>query len=600
MGWVRNSRECINVLLFNVRGVLFKYLNLTTLLFGLAGVGIIIYFFGFSPNSETTFLLTHYLQRVLDFFLLKFFIRLFFDFNPRNFLKENLWETILMIFLLSETLLYFAFGQTYWFTLLQKLGFSENGYFLFVQCLFWIVVLREAGRASVNIKDYYVSPAAILALSFLFLIVTGTVLLKMPEMTTQSLSWTDALFTSTSACCVTGLIVKDTATFFTFKGQLTIMLLFQFGGLNMLTIATFIGSFYRRSGTLQSLNLMREFLDIEQTGNLKSILRKVIYYSLAFEMIGALMLFFLWGDKYQFTGTIDRIFFSVFHSISAFNNAGFSLFSQGLFNNAIKHQYLAQIVIMVLIVAGGLGFIVLQDIFSKDSRKRKKRSHWLRLQVNTRLVLTVTGILLLSGSGLFFVLEYDNVLKDYSLTGKVVASLFQSVTTRTAGFNTVNISMLSHPTLLIFMFLMFIGASPGSTGGGIKTTTFAVALKAAWANIRGKEHVEIFRRNIWWPLVNKTYAIITLALLFMFVFTVLLLATNPQFSLTQLLFEQISAMGTVGLSLGITGSLNIWGKLILVVSMFVGRIGFLTMGIIFSRRTVSKNYRYPNARLMIG
>lgn len=600
MGWFRNIRERINVVLFDIRGIFFKVVNVLSVIFGLAGLGIIVYFFGFSPDAATTLSLTFFLQRILDFFLLKFFFRVFFDFNPRRFIKENAWETLLMLFILSETILYFVFSETYWLTFLEILGFSENGYFLFVQLLFWIVVLRETGRATINMGDYHISPAGMLALSFLILIVIGTVLLKMPEMTVESVSWTDALFTSTSACCVTGLIVQDTATFFTFKGQLIIMLLFQLGGLNMLTIATFIGSFYRRSGSLHSISLMRDFMDTDQTGNMKTILRKVIYYSFVFELTGAVLLFFLWGNEYSFNGTTDRIFFSVFHSVSAFNNAGFSLFSDGLFETSIRHQYLAQIVVMILIVAGGLGFIVLQDIFSVESRKRKKHCHWQRLMVNTRLVLTVTGIMLLSGAVLFFVLEYDNVLKDYSLGGKLVASFFQSATTRTAGFNTVNTAALTLPTLLVFMLFMFIGASPGSTGGGIKTTTFAIALKAAWTNLRGKEHVEMFKRNIRWASVNKTYAIISLSLTFLFVFTILLLITNPGFTFHEILFEQISAMGTVGLSLGITGELSAAGKFILVVSMFIGRIGSLTMGIILSRRVTSKNYRYPNARLMIG
>jgi hypothetical protein len=212
MGWLRNTRERINVVLFNIRGIFFKVVNVLSVFVGLSGLGIIVYFFGFSPDAVTTLSLTFFLQRILDFFLLKFFFRVFFDFNPRRFIKENVWETLLMLFILSETILYFVFSETYWLTFLEILGFTENGYFLFVQLFFWIVVLREAGRATINMGDYHISPAGMLALSFLILIVIGTVLLKMPEMTVEPLSWTDALFTSTSACCVTGLIVQDTAS----------------------------------------------------------------------------------------------------------------------------------------------------------------------------------------------------------------------------------------------------------------------------------------------------------------------------------------------------------------------------------------------------
>ncbi|MGM0376944.1 MAG: TrkH family potassium uptake protein [Bacteroidota bacterium] len=599
MGQVRNLRERINVYLFNIRERFFRVINILALIASLSGVGIIIYFFGFSPDANTTLQLTSLLQRVLDFFLIKFLLQLFFDFNPLRFLKKNIWESIIMFAILTESIIYFAFGEAYWLQLAQIAGLSVNGYFLVVQILFWVIIIRESGRTSLPLKDFRISPAALLALSFLMLILIGTALLKMPEMTKSPISWADALFTATSASCVTGLIVQDTATFFTFKGQLTIMLLFQLGGLNMLTIATFIGSFYRKSGSLQTIHLMRDFLDTRETGTLTHTLRKVIYYSFFIEMAGAVLLYFTWGNQAMFHNTGERIFQSVFHAVSAFNNAGFSIFSNGLFEESVRFSYGAHIVIMVLIIAGGLGFVVLQDLFNK-SEQRTKRRYWGRLSVNTRLVISVTGLLFLFGAVLFFIFENNNTLASHSTAGKVITALFQSATTRTAGFNTVDTSMLSIPTLLLFMFLMFIGANPGSTGGGIKTTTFGVALKATWANLRGKEHVEVFKRNIQWASVNKTYAIIILAVTFIFVFSTLLSVTNPGFSFREILFEQISAMGTVGLSLGITGELTTAGKMIIVVSMFVGRIGSLTMAILFSRKTISKNYRYANANLMIG
>lgn len=599
MGQIRNLRERINVVLFNIRGNFFRVINLLSLIALLSGLTIIIYFFGFSPDANTTFLLTSLLQRVLDFFLIKFALRVFFDFNPLRFLKQNPWESIIMLLILSESIIYFVFGETYWLQIAQGVGLSVNGYFLLVQVLFWIILIREAARAKLPFKNFQISPAALLALSFLLLILIGTALLKMPEMTKSPISWADALFTATSASCVTGLIVQDTATFFTFKGQLTIMLLFQLGGLNMLTIATFIGSFYRKSGSLQTFHLMRDFLDTRETGTLIHTFRKVIYYSFFLELTGAILLFFLWGNQGAFHTPGERIFQSVFHSVSAFNNAGFSLFSNGLFDDSVRFSYGAHVTIMILIIAGGLGFMVLQDLSGKREQGTKKR-YWKNLTVNTRLVISTTGLLFLFGAVLFFIFEYNSTLNSHSTSGKVITALFQSATTRTAGFNTVDTSMLSSPTLLLFMFLMFIGANPGSTGGGIKTTTFAVALKATWANLRGKEHVEAFKRNIQWASVNKTYAIIILALSFIFVFSVLLSVTNPGFSFREVLFEQISAMGTVGLSMGITGELSTAGKMIIVVSMFVGRIGSLTMAILFSRKTISKNYRYPNADLMIG
>ncbi len=598
---LKDIRERINLRIFDIREPAIKTLGVLTFLVILFGLGVIIYFFGFSPNSETSFLLVTILQRVLDFFVIKFLITLFFEFNPVQYLKKNFWESIIMLLILSETVIYFGFGQSYWQHLTQILGLSVDGYFFVVQIFFWMIVLYETGRTGLDVGNLRINPASMLALSFLLLILLGTALLKMPEMTNgKGISWADALFTSTSACCVTGLIVQDTAVFFSFKGQFILMVLFQLGGLNMLMIATFIGTFYRRSGSLHTMHFLRDFLDTDKTSNLHGILRRVVYYSFVIELCGALFLYFLWGTDYSFKSNLDRAFFSVFHSVSAFNNAGFSLFTNNLFESTVRFQYGAQLIIMVLIVAGGLGFIVLQDLFSVSRWRSKRRYKREQLMVNTRLVLSVTSFLLLFGAGMFFICEYDHTLKGLSLPGKVVTSLFQSATTRTAGFNTVDLNLLTKPMLLLFAVFMFVGASPGSTGGGIKTTTLAVVLKATVANIRGREHVEFYKRNISWRLVNKSYAIIILALIFLFVFSMLLAFTNPQFSFKEIIFEEISAMGTVGLSLGITSQMTVAGKLILIVSMFVGRIGTLTMGIIFSRKVQSKNYRYPNARLMVS
>ncbi len=601
MNWIQKFRESMNLKLFDVRAPALRLLNIVTLMVMVFGAGVVVWFFGFSHPAGRTYLLITLMQWVLGFFVFRFLFTLFFNFNPGGYLQKNRGELFFVLLVLGEVIIYFGFGIGFWQHLAQNGTISAYAHFFVLQLIFWVLVLNIAGKVSPDVGNLRIKPAALLALSFMLLILVGTLLIKLPEMTVvRHISWADALFTSTSACCVTGLSVQDTGTFFTFKGQMVIMLLFQLGGLNMLSIATFLGTFYHRSGSLHSMNLVRDIMDTNQTGNLRIILRRVIYYSIMIEMAGAVLLFFLWGSGYGFKSMGERIFSSVFHSVSAFNNAGFSLFSNNLFHSSIRFQYGAQAVLMVLIVTGGIGFIVLQDLFSVASRRERKRYKWRKLMVNTRLVLMVTLILLTSGAVLFFAFEYNHALSGHTFWGKIMASLFQSVTTRTAGFNTVNMTTLTRPTLLVFMVLMFIGASPGSTGGGIKTTTFAVAFKAAMANIRGRQHVEFFKRTIQWDLINKTYAVIAMALLFLFLFTLLLSLTNPKFTLQQIVFEQISAMGTVGLSLGITGGLSTAGKLILVLSMFVGRIGSLTMAIILSRKVAAKNYRYPGTRLMIG
>jgi Trk-type K+ transport system membrane component len=312
------------------------------------------------------------------------------------------------------------------------------------------------------------------------------------------------------------------------------------------------------------------------------------------------VIFWSWNHDTVFDGWSNRLFYSVFHAISAFNNAGFSLYTDGLHQSAVRFQYLIHLEIAFLIVVGGMGFLVLQDIFAVESRRDRKRHPWKKLQVNTRLVMLMTVLLIGTGTLLFYVFEYNHSLSEHSGPGKLVSAFFQSVTTRTAGFNTVNITNLGRPALLLVLVLMFIGASPGSTGGGVKTTTIAVAVKAALANIRGREHVEFFKRNISWTYVNKTIAVLIFALAFIVLFTFFLVLAEPDLPLSHLFFELISAFGTVGLSMGITSDLSVVGKLILIISMFVGRIGFLTLGLALTRKVLYTKYKYPTGRLMIG
>jgi potassium uptake TrkH family protein len=508
-------------------------------------------------------------------------------------------ESIIVLYLLAEVL-----SLLFWNSRLLEGGlfsFSALYYLYWVQGLFVAIVVSTVAHSSFVLRKVKLNPAGLLATSFALLIALGTVLLKLPEMTHNgSISWVNALFTATSASCVTGLTVLDTGTFFSLKGQLVIMVLFTAGGLNMLTIASFIGSLYHRTGSLHATGLIKGFLDTDHTGNLRVILKNVIIYALVIQLAGILLVYISWGSAMEFSGIKERLYFSVFHTLSAFNNAGFSLFSDSLYHLPVRHQYFLHLVIAALIVVGGLGFLVLQDVFARENRLQRKRYPWKTLHVNTRLVLHVTVWLILVGSVFFFILEYNHVLKDYSLTGKIVASFFQSVTTRTAGFNTVDTALLSNPSILLFLLFMFIGASPGSTGGGIKTTTFAVALQAASSNLRGKEHVEFFKRNIPWAYVNKTYAVLFSAFLLLVVFSLALAISEPHYSLKSIVFEVVSAFGTVGLSLGITPDLSPLGKMIVVMAMFVGRIGSLTLGIALTRRVLYTRYRYPDGRLMIG
>ncbi len=584
---------------YDIRKRVFAFLDGLTWIVFLTGLGLMIYTHGFAQGERSVEDLLKAFWWLMYFLIFRYLISLLFSRSPGSFVKQRRVELLIVLYLLTEVVsLWSGKGR------LLTGGFflvSSLQYLYWLQVLFVAIVVSFIAHSSFVLRKVKLNPAGLLSTSFALLIALGTVLLKLPEMTySGDISWVNALFTATSASCVTGLTVVDTGTYFSMKGQMVIMMLFAVGGLNMLTIASFIGSLYHRTGSLHATGLIKGFLDTDHTGNLQAILKNVIVYALLIQLAGILLVYWSWGSAMEFSGIKERLYYSVFHALSAFNNAGFSLFSESLYHLPVRHQYFLHLVIAALIIVGGLGFLVLQDVFAPENRWQRKRYPWKTLHVNTRLVLHVTVWLILVGSAFFFVVEYNHVLKDYSLTGKIVTSVFQSVTTRTAGFNTVDTAMLSGPSILLFLLFMFIGASPGSTGGGIKTTTFAVALKAAWSNLRGKEHVEFFQRNIPWAYVNKTYAVLFSAFLLLVFFSLALAISEPQFSLKMVLFEVVSAFGTVGLSLGITPDLSPLGKMVVVLAMFVGRIGSLTLGIALTRRILYASYRYPDGRLMIG
>lgn len=601
MSNIRAFREKLNVEIYKIKSPLLQFLGVLALASAASGGVIIIYYIGFSNTSDQVGYLSHLLNIILLFYLVRYVMLFLLDFNPLTFLRQNWAEALFLLIVLLEWIASQFFDVTLLEWILQSTtGYTPRVLFIIQSALFGVLTMMAFLKSGFNLAKLHLNPAALLSLSFLLLITFGTIILSLPEMTNhQNISVLDALFTSTSASCVTGLIVQDTADFFTMRGQLAIMILIQLGGLNMVIVATFISSLYRGRGSLMSARILSSMLDTDYTQNLKIIIRKVVLYTVIIELAGIIAIFFSWG-QYPFSSIAEKVYFSIFHAISAFNNAGFSLFSNGLNETALQHQYALHLVIAFLIILGGLGFLVLQDIFSFESIRKKKPYRWRKLQLHSRLVLRITGVLLLIATVGFYFLENSNSLVGRSMAGKIITSFFQAVTLRTAGFNTIDISSIATPTLLFFLFFMFIGASPGSTGGGIKTSTFSIAIQAAIANIRGKENVEIYRRTIPWEAVNKTYAIIIISMAILFVFTVALSITEQQFALKAIIFEAFSAFGTVGLSMGITAELSDIGKIIIILLMYIGRLGSLTLGIALSRKVKYKNYKYPEAHFIVG
>ncbi|MFW6287197.1 MAG: TrkH family potassium uptake protein [bacterium] len=465
------------------------------------------------------------------------------------------------------------------------------------------------------IKGIDFTPAQYLVLGYLAIIITGTILLTLPISTTDSggLDVISALFTATSATCVTGLIVVNTSTAFTTFGQMVIMILIQVGGLGIMTMSTLIAFIVGKKISLKERLILQEDLNQFKISGVVRLVRYVLLVTFIIEGIGALILFLRLIKDYTFA---KSIYYAIFHSISAFNNAGFDLFGNSL--ESFTGDITINFVVMGLIILGGIGFAVIIELYNSISQnkltinkesfsetmKNFKNTVLMDLRktsLQTKIVLIITVILLIFGFLSFLALEYTNeaTMGNLPFGQKILSSLFLSVTPRTAGFNTVPTGSLRSSTLFLVIVLMFIGASPGSTGGGIKTTTFGVLLITVWNLIRGKNDIEIFKRQIEKDIIFKAIAITMLALILVVTVTMILTVTENM-DFLPVFFETVSAFGTVGLSTGVTPGLSTFGRILITITMFVGRVGPLTLAFAFAERKRTGVYHYPKEKIMVG
>jgi trk system potassium uptake protein TrkH len=506
---------------------------------------------------------------------------------------------------------------------------------LVIICFDWIVwkepfltsIVRREGLFTANVallaffelavfvRRLYVkslSPAMVFAGSFFLLILVGAFLLKLPNATVSGISFTDAVFTATSAVCVTGLAVLDTGREFTRMGQVFILALIQLGGLGVLTLTTFFAYFFTGGVSFQEHLHVKDFLNSDRLGGLLELAMKIVSFTLGIELIGALLIFFSLPEDHGLP-LESRAFFALFHAVSAFCNAGFSTLSNGLYEGSFRFAYNLHWVIAWLIIFGGLGFNIIFNIFRYFREKMENlfRRFVLRAEkydttsrivtLNTKIVLYTTMLLLILGTVGFYFMEYGSTLKEHgSLWGKFTVSFFGSVTPRTAGFNTVNMVELALPTVLLTIFLMWIGASPASTGGGIKTSTFALAVLNIVSIGRTKHRIELGTREVPWHSVHRAFAIIVLSLLIIGTGGILLTLTDAQLGFMAIVFEVVSAYSTVGLSLGATPLFSEAGKWILIVVMFIGRVGSVNLLVGMLRQSGHLPYRYPEESVLLN
>ncbi|MBC7361822.1 MAG: hypothetical protein H5U06_06030 [Candidatus Aminicenantes bacterium] len=445
-----------------------------------------------------------------------------------------------------------------------------------------------------SLKKKLVHPPRLLALSFLLAILVGTIILSIPVATTSGrIAFIDALFTSTSAVCVTGLIVVDTPTYFSSFGQTVIIILIQLGGLGIMTFSSFILMTAGRRVSLTDKMVVEGSFRPSVISDFPALLRDVFIFTLSFEALGSLLLLVRFSHSFPFSKALAL---SVFHSISAFCNAGFSLFSDNLMG--FRGDLLVNLVMMVLIITGGLGFFVLQEV--KLAVRNALKKERVKFSLHTKFVATITAAIILVGAAVIFFVDMNRGLSGLPLKEKILASTFHVVSARTAGFNTVDLNSLSVASLLLLILIMFIGASPGSTGGGVKTTTFGLIFAFLRSRIQGYEVPRIFSRGVKNEDIIKAYTLVSLAMGLIFAATFSILLIQPQFSLKEVLFEVVSAFGTVGLSLGITPHLHPLSKLILIITMYLGRIGPLTMLYAFSRVKPAGHYQFVEESIMVG
>lgn len=445
---------------------------------------------------------------------------------------------------------------------------------------------------AIRLRIMKMSPPQVLAAGFGLIIFLGTILLSLPAASRDghSLEWIDALFTATSATCITGLVVVDTATQFSIFGQIVILILIQLGGLGFMTMTSMFAIALRRRISLRDRLILKESLNQANIEGIVRLILKVSLYSLTIEAIGAILLMSRWFFEMP---AGKAVYYGIFHSISLFNNAGFELF--GGFRNMTPYvdDWGINIVSILLVILGGIGFIVMHDIIEYRNTRR--------LSLHSKVVLSATGLLIIIGALVIYIFEYTNekTLGSLNWELKILASFFQSVSLRSAGINTLDIAGLREGTQFFMVILMFIGAAPGSTGGGIKITTFAILVGAGIAMIRGKEDVVMFRHRLPKESILRATTIAMMGV-FVVIAVTMILSTTQDHHFLKILFETTSAFGTVGLSMGLTTDLTFFGKIMIMIMMFVGRLGALSLAYALQPKKQKEPFRYPEGKITIG
>ncbi|RME88541.1 MAG: hypothetical protein D6767_09980 [Candidatus Hydrogenedentota bacterium] len=576
-----------------------KLLEWILLLFSILGIAVILLAHGFYWTKDQQDFLDKVQFSLLSIFVAIYLYRLFKKKKVKITRHVKLFATLLLIALVVEivfelTKVHYQFTRKEIHHLIHKVILTFVQVAILSQAIFSFAALNP------TILSWRFRPGILLITSFLFFIFIGSLLLMMPKAVNNGhhLSYLDALFTATSAICVTGLITVDTATVFSPFGKGILLLLMQVGGLGILTFVAFFRSALGRSLSMKDEMLLSDLIHEESGLSIAEMLGKILGFTLTFELVGALFLFAEWHTA--FSDPVEAFGVSLFHAVSAFCNAGFSVFTDSLMDSRAVHNLWIVFIVAQLIIVGGLGFQTMEEIRSKVQSTLQREIPRFRVSLQTRIALITTFILLVAGTLLFYELENQNTLSQFSGVEKWMHAFFQSVTTRTAGFNTVDIGALQNSTLVLFLMLMFVGGSPGSTAGGVKVTTVAVAFLSIKSILRRDRRLVYHKRNIPFRTFNNAMMVLVFSVTTVAISFFLLSLTEQGAKLRDILFEVVSAFGTVGLSTGLTSHLTALGKMIIMANMFIGRLGPLTLALALGQREKPLEAEFPEEAVMVG
>lgn len=577
------------------------------LLASIASFFILIYQFGFIQTSEIDHSL--YLARIGV--LLAFFagISLRYIIKFQEIIQEKmLYMDISIYFMLFAVLSGTVFFKEAIEQSLPYLTFVSDPKFVYILML--LLGTIHLSRQTFTLMQSRIKPSLLFLLSFVFVILVGAGLLMLPNATTQGIHFIDALFISTTSVCVTGLTTVDVATTFTHTGHIIIMLLIQIGGIGVMTFTSFFALSFMSKSSFYSKMVLKDMLNEERTGQLFRVILNILFVTLFIEGIGAYLIYL----DIQGTlpgGTGEEVFFSVFHAISAFCNAGISTLSGNMYDPLVADKYNLHVWIALLIIFGGLGFPIVFNYLKLVQHQllntlkiifgqQKQYIHAPRIiNIHTYIVVISTLALLTIGTGFYLYFEMDNTLSGLPWKGKLANAFLGAVTPRTAGFCVVDMANLTHATLMLTLILMIIGAAPMSTGGGLKVTTVFVALLTTYCMMRDKEKVEVRKREISTVAIRRAFAIFVIYVICLVMATWALSYTEKDAPVFTLLFEVVSALSTVGLSLNYSPLLSEPGKWIIISSMLIGRIGVLTFFASFCKEYTKKNYTYPQENILM-